>query len=153
MGRILIEVHDVHPAVVAGVIVTGIIPARLPVAAVNLVTIPVEIKVEPRAHGETNAKCDQRAVILGVGLHIDNVRIVLRNVEIFGLGRNNADERLFLNDDLLRGVHQVSRRLSLGAKLLDGIHHIGWLNEKCLAQTGRPFEVLVHPGDDFRVAG
>jgi hypothetical protein len=36
--------------------------------------------------------------------------------------------------------------------LLNGIHHIGWLNKKCLAQTGRPFEILVHPRDDFRLA-
>ena len=152
LSRVLIDVHDIHD-VVASVSVVGVVPPWLPVAPINLVAVPVEVVVQPRAHGETNAKRDQRAVTLRVGLHIDDFRVVLRNVEIFGFCRNDANEGLFLDDHLLRGAHKVAGSLSLGAEFLNGIHHFGRLDKKRLSQTGRPFEVLGHPCDDIWIAG
>ena len=166
---VVVDVHNTHIVVHHGVVDGGVVSAApaiiptsvvpivmipsAPVSAIDAAAVPIEIVGQPGAHGKTHAKGDKGRVAGLVGLHIDDLGIVLRHVNHLGVGRHDANNFLLHDHFLLRGIHQIADRLSLGPKFLNGLHHVSRLNDKGLTQRGGPLQIFIHPGEHLRIAG
>jgi len=143
-----VDIHHVYIHVTAAGAVS--VPAT-PVASINLAPFPVKVLVQPRSHGETHTKAHDGLDRLR-RLHIDDLRVVDRHVDDLRIGRNDADDLPLDDDLLLRRVHEISRRLGLGAKSLNRRHHVLRLFDERLAHCGGPFQILVHPDEHIGVS-
>jgi hypothetical protein len=83
--------------------------------------------------------------MLGIGLHVNHLRIIFWHIDHVGFRGDDADRASFSDDTLLRGVGKVACGNCLRPKSLNGVHNIRWLIKKSVAQSRRPLEVLIHP--------
>ena len=74
------------------------------------------------------------------------------NIDDFGFGRHNANISLLFDHLLLWGIDEGACRSGLRPELLDDIHNVSRLIEEGLAELRGPFEVLIHPFHNVRVA-
>jgi hypothetical protein len=136
------------------------LPSRIPVAYAHFPPRPVTIIIEPWANRKADTEGQRRSPIRRIRLsvlrllivHKDDLRIILWNINDFGFGRDNANISLFFDHLLLWGIDKGACRSSLRAELLDGIHDVRRLIEEGLAELRGPFEVLIHPFHNIRIA-
>jgi hypothetical protein len=76
----------------------------------------------------------------------------LRDVDHLGFSRDNANVRLLLHDFLLWSIDKGACRSGLRPELLKGIHNVSRLIEEGLAELRGPFEILIHPFHNVRIA-
>ena len=74
----------------------------------DMVVMPVKVHAQPAPDCQTKPKGNERRDPYGRSLHIYNHRVVLRNVDIPGLGRDDLNVVVFDNDRLLIVTDQVS---------------------------------------------
>jgi hypothetical protein len=79
----------------------------VPAVIDDVVMIPVEVHGQPAPDGETKPKGNERPHSRGRSLHIYNCRVVLGDVDILGLGRDDLDGVALGNDRLFIVVGQV----------------------------------------------
>jgi len=84
-------------------------------------------------------------------LHVDHLRVVLRDVDDLRVGREDLDDALLHDHLLLRGGLQVALGIGPGALRLHRLHHIRLLGQHGAAQLVGPIEVFVHHVDHVRV--
>src|SRR5579863_1312391 len=109
----------------------------------------VNTRAEPESKTDSRIK---KWRIKTIGGRSPDVRgIVDRHINHLRVGRLDVDRRLAslrLGRDIYLRVRLQSARLaSLGSQMLNGIHDVGLLSEKCVAQIGGPTNVGVQPGD------
>ncbi|MNT76621.1 hypothetical protein D3C72_2156520 [compost metagenome] len=82
---------------------------------------------------------------------VEHLRLVLRHIDLFRIGRLNDDVVVLLNDlHLVVGLeHAGSDRLV--AKLLNGDQHILLLVGHCIGKGLRPIDILAHHLDDIGI--
>ena len=141
------------PALVPTSVVPIVMIPSAPISAVDAAAVPVEIVIQPGSHRKTHAEGEERRVARLVGLHIDDLRIVLRHVNHLGVGRHDTNNFLLHDHCLLRGIPQITGCLSLGPKFLNGLHHVSRLNHKGLTHGGGPLQIFIHPKEHLRIAG
>ena len=118
----------------------------------NHPTVPITVIGEPGPHPETNAKGQPRIwVVVERPLHVNDLRIIPRNINDVRLRWDDSDVVLFHNDALLRRVNEHPIRPRHGSGALDSIHHGLRLQQVRLAQPLGPREIFVHPLHNVRI--
>jgi hypothetical protein len=128
-------------------------PLGIPVSHTHLSAWPIAVVIQPRSDGETDAKAYHRLDIRRVWLDIYDLGIVLRHIDHVGLGRNDTNVALLLDNALLRGIDQGACCSGLCAQRLNRIHNVGRLIQEDLSKLSRPLEILIHPSDDLGIPG
>ena len=84
-------------------------PARtVPAVIYNMVVVPVKVHRQPAADCQTETKGQERRYIRRPSLDIDNRRVILRDIHILRLSRNDLDIISIYDDRLLAGAYQVA---------------------------------------------
>jgi hypothetical protein len=109
----------------------------------QVVFAPVKIVIEPGTHRQAEAKGNQRGAERMP--EINDFRLIDGNVNEFRIGREYFDRAVVGKDILLRRALKIPQGLGLGAKPLDGVHHVLLLIKKGFAHGGGPGQVVVHP--------
>ena len=73
----------------------------------DMVVVPIKVHTQPAPDCQTNPKSNERRDPYGRSLHIDSRRVVLGNVDVLGLGRDNLDIVAFDNDCLFIVTDQI----------------------------------------------
>jgi hypothetical protein len=118
--------------------------------------VPVAVVREPEADTVGTAEPDNRAGVVIMMNHAGAVnvdRIVNRDVDHFGLRRDDTDDLALHDDGLLRGGGEVAGGARGGAEALSGREDVGGLEGKDFAELARPSEILVHPLHNLGIAG
>jgi len=82
----------------------GAVPAMID----DVVVMPVKVHAQPAPDCQTKPKGNERRDPYGRSLHIYNHRVVLWDVDVSGLGRDDLNVVAFDNDRLLIVTDQVS---------------------------------------------
>lgn len=119
----------------------------------NSFVAPVPIVFEPGAGREASWECHVWASAIGGGAGEDDVGIVGGLVDGFGVDGGDVDDAVFGFDELFVGGLEVAEGLGEGAEALDGGDDVFGLGDEGVAKLGGPFDVFVHPANDFGVVG
>ena len=129
---------------------------------INSAVMPIAVVCENGSYRHANSETDGRGGddLSGGGCGIDDSRVVLRDINDFGLGGFNLDYGVgyvnhllvdgLLNDvvgdsdDLLWSGFEVAGLLGFVPHGLDGIHDALLVLDEGFAQVGSPAEVVVH---------
>lgn len=114
---------------------------------------PVPIVFEPGSCGEAAGECHVWAGAVCGGAGKDDVGIVGGLVDGFGVDGGDVDGAVFVFDELFVGGLEVAEGLGEGAEALDGVDDVFRLGNEGVADLSGPFEVFVHPANDFGVMG
>jgi hypothetical protein len=125
----------------------------VPAVIDDVVVIPVEVHGQPAPDGETKPKGNERPDSCGRSLYIHNRRVVLGDVDILGLGRDDLDGVTLGNDRLFIVVDQIPDGPRPPPEALDRPGHVFRLVEEGIPQVGSPIHIPAHHEQNVWVVG
>jgi hypothetical protein len=133
----------------------GIINPAVAVPAMidDMVVMPVKVHAQPAPDCQTKPKGNERRDPYGRSLYIYNRRVVLGDVDVPGLGRDDLDVVAIDNDRLFIVTDQIPDGLRPPPEALDCPGHLCRLVEKGIPQVGCPVHIPAHHKKNIWVVG
>jgi hypothetical protein len=119
-------------------------PGAVPSMIDHVVVTPVEIHAQPAADRQAKSKGDERRIARGRTFNVYDRRVILGDIYILRLGRNDLDIVSFDNDALFTVTDQVADGPRPPPEPLDRTGHVFRLVKKGISQVGSPIHILGH---------
>src|SRR3954470_8690820 len=127
------------------------LPATMPIAHPDSTILPVAVVRQPGTDPDAGAPRKRRQRIERGPIHIDDARLVLRDVDDIRLRGYDSNYIWGHENLLLRRVDECAGGASLRPEPLNRVHDISGLGEERLADLPRPLEIVVEPFEDVGV--